>query len=273
MSSLFETGIRPIINDHLAKLAEEKRDYGDYWSASSAGYCMRKAIFDRLQVPYTGDEVDEARKQRIFSSGHIFHEWIQRITADSGASIAQEIELLDKDFMIKGHCDDIIRVGDHLILYDYKTAHSRSFHYAKDRQLEVSHYHKMQAGTYMYMIRAFQKLKNKPPNTRPFNWDSFDGLEPISEARILKISKDDLTMDEQQIIYTPVLEKQVLDYWLELNQWWAEKKFPPCTCADYENGFMAREKYNPYFYKGEPCSLEWYKKVWQKEKRYANTNG
>ena len=42
---MFETGIRPIIDEHLAKLAAEKRDYGEYWSASSAGYCMRKLIF------------------------------------------------------------------------------------------------------------------------------------------------------------------------------------------------------------------------------------
>ena len=49
--SLFETGIRPYIDEYLKKKSEERRDYGQYWSASSAGYCMRKVIYDRLGVP------------------------------------------------------------------------------------------------------------------------------------------------------------------------------------------------------------------------------
>lgn len=49
---LFETGVRPAIDAYLQKKAEEERDYGDYWSASSAGYCMRKLIFERLKVPH-----------------------------------------------------------------------------------------------------------------------------------------------------------------------------------------------------------------------------
>lgn len=253
MSNLFETGIRPIINQHLAELAEEERDYGEFWSASSAGYCMRKNIFERLKIPHTADEVDEARKQRVFSSGHIFHEWIQRITEKSGISVAQEIEMEDDDLMIRGHADDIVLIKGKPILYDYKTAHSRSFHYAKKLHQEVSHYHQMQVGTYLYILRSLSEGKDLP-------W------EGIEEARVLKISKDDLTMDEYQVIYTPALEQVVLAYWQELNRWWKIKKFPPCTCHLYEGGFMAKEKYNPFFYEGEPCSMEWYHKV-KKERK------
>jgi hypothetical protein len=32
---------------------------------------------------------------------------------------------------------------------------------------------------------------------------------------------------------------------------------------------MAKEAYNPYFYNGEPCSLEWYKK-WKLNKENDN---
>ena len=82
----------------------------------------------------------------------------------------------------------------------------------------------------------------------------------LTEARILKISKDDLRMEEQQLLWTPELETEVTDYWKRLNRFWKEKQIPPCTCADHENGFLASEKYNPYFYDGEPCSIKLYER-------------
>jgi hypothetical protein len=183
MTDLFNTGIRPSIDAHIAKLAEETRDYGDYWSASSAGYCMRKNIFDRLQIPHTTEEVEKARKQRIFSSGHIFHSWVQEITKQAGISIAQELELQDEDLMVRGHIDDLVLVNasgesleywlnktkdhggteeeyskmNHLILYDYKTRNSKNFNYSK----VPSYFHKMQTGTYVYMLRKLAKAELK----------------------------------------------------------------------------------------------------------------
>lgn len=237
--TLFETGIRPKIDEYLEEKSKERRDYGEYWSASSAGYCMRKNIFERLKLPHTNGD---ARNQRVFEAGHIFHEWVQRITRDSGLSIAQEQELKDDSVMVIGHFDDLIKIEDRFILYDYKTQNSRAFTWQKDKP--ISHFHKMQLGTYTYMLR-FQ-------------------YPDLEEARILKISKDDLRMAENVIYWTPELESRVLTYWRELNLWWKKYKtegiLPPCTCADYENGFMANEKYNPFFYRGEPCSKEWLEK-------------
>lgn len=253
MDNLFKTGIRPLVDEYLLEKAKEKRDYGDYWSASSAGYCMRKNIFDRLQVPYVNEE--DGRKQRVFESGHIFHEWMQRITKNAGLSIASEVELIDDKLMIKGHFDDLVLVDEHLILYDYKTQNSRAFNYKKPN---MSHYHTMQLGTYLYMLR-------KPEIAR-------DVLPPapkspeLKEARILKISKDDLRMSEEQLLWSPALQKQVVEYWSTLNGYWQAKKLPKCTCGDYEInsktgvGFMADPRYNPYYYDGEPCSLAWLKK-------------
>lgn len=171
MSDLFSTGIRPVVDDHLLKLSEERRSYGEYWSASSAGYCMRKVIFDRLQVPFVNDD---ARKQRVFSSGHIFHEWIQGITKEAGISIAQELELQDEVLMIRGHIDDLVlikgethvhidpaRNGEiheeqHLILYDYKTQNSKNFAtYAK----KPSYYHKYQLGSYLLLLKKLAKAE------------------------------------------------------------------------------------------------------------------
>lgn len=259
MPDLFNTGIRPAIDQHIAKLAEEKRDYGDYWSASSAGYCMRKNIFDRLQIPHTTEEVDKARKQRIFSCGHIFHDWIQQITKEAGLSIAQELELQDEDLMVRGHIDDLVLLPpedethmfteSNLILYDYKTRNSKGFAtYSKI----PSYFHKMQTGTYVYMLRKREWVEGFNKTDRE--------VGDLSEARILNISKDDLRMTEVQYMYSDKVEKEVVDYWTTLNGYWEEKKLPPCTCDKEAGGFMAKEKWNPYFYNDKPCSIEWFQK-------------
>lgn len=296
--TLFDTGIIPAINQHLLDEAAKVRDYGDYWSASSAGYCQRKVIFERLRVPPVNED---PRKQRVFSSGHIFHSWIQAITKETGLSIAQEVELQDEDLMIRGHFDDLVLVKkpaivsstefemtadnpamtgvkefDHLILYDYKTAHSKWFEYVKDRPM--SYYNKIQLGTYMYMLRKQtlwscnhdgMSLKNKSGWCAlgcGSDYNRMDKLPELTEARILKISKDDLRLHEQQLLWSDELSSEVRDYWTSLNKYWKEKKLPPCTCADYEKnsktgiGFMADPRYNPFFFEGEPCSIKWYTK-------------
>lgn len=264
MPSLFNTGVRPAIDQFLLDEAAKVRDYGDYWSASSAGYCQRKIIFERLGVPHSTE--DDPRKQRVFTAGHIFHDWIQGITKKAGLSIASEVELQDEGLMIRGHFDDLILVGEDLILYDYKTQNSRAFTYQKGKG--ISHFHRMQLGTYMYMLRKDVRSFDKPMGEK-------DGVAiahrlalhtaDLTEARILKISKDDLRMDENQLLWSPELERDVVGFWKTLNGYWKNKTIPKCTCADYEGGFMAREKFNPFFYNGEPCSIDWYNKF-KKEK-------
>jgi len=239
--SLFESGVRPAIDQYLLDKSKEVRDYGNYWSASSAGYCMRKSIFERLKVPYVRED---ARKQRVFEVGHIFHGWVQEITKNAGMSIEQELELQDEGLMVRGHIDDIVKIDDKFMLYDYKTQNSRAFSYKRP---EMSYFHKMQLGTYLYMLKVAGKYD-------------------VAEARICKISKDDLRMSEEQLMYTPELEKEVLDYWTELNTRWESKIMPACTCADREGGFMAKEAYNPYFYNGASCSLDWYNKCKENKK-------
>lgn len=240
---MYDSGIRPAIDNYLDKQASEERDYGEYWSASSAGYCMRKNIFERLKIPYVDEDPIEAkRKQRVYSAGHVFHGWIQSMTKATGLSTAQELELIDKTLKIKGHIDDLVKLDSRLVLYDYKTAHSKWFAYAQGKPM--SHYHRMQLGTYLYLLHKNGK--------------------DIREARLLKISKDDLRMYEQQLMWSDKLQKDIVEYWSTLNGYWKAGKIPACTCADFEVssstsiGFMADKKWNPYYYQDEPCSMAWY---------------
>jgi hypothetical protein len=146
--------------------------------------------------------------------------------------------------MIKGHYDDIIKAEDNLILYDYKTANSRSFDYKK----EMSHFHRYQLGTYLHMLRQTKEYKN------------------LTEARVLTIEKDTLRTKEFVLMWSDDLEAEILNYWNTINDFWKNKKLPPCTCEEQEGGFMAKPAYNPYFYNGQPCSREWYE-LWKLNKK------
>lgn len=243
--SLYDTGVRPAFDAYLLELSKEVRDYGKYWSASSAGYCMRKNMMEKLKVPYV-DTDSAARMQRVFLMGHKIHETVQQVTKDAGLSVSSEEEIIDDKIMVKGHYDDIIKTDFGLVLYDYKSVNSQAFKYKKDK---MSRYHTYQLGTYMYMLRKNPKYKD------------------LKEARIMNISKDDWRMAEIQLLYTPALEKLVYEYWATLNGYWNNKQLPKCTCADYEInsktgiGFMADPRYNPYYYNDEPCSLAWIAKM------------
>ena len=210
---------------------------------------MRRNIFERLGVPKVESE-DAARKQRVFTAGHLFHAWLQDITKQAGLSIAQEIELQDEDLMVRGHIDDLVSVNDNLILIDYKTQNSRAFSYKRP----MSHFHEMQLGTYMFMLKRLSMGLNG------FTDEQRVAIKHLTEARILKMDKDTLRMKEEQLMWSPQLEKKVVEYWSTLNGYWKAKKMPKCTCADFEGGFLASEKWNGYFYEDEPCSLKWYAK-------------
>lgn len=264
--SLFDTGVRPHIDAYLKKKSEEARDYGEYFSASSAGYCMRKVIFEKLGVPKIESDGD-ARRTRVFEAGHAFHKWYQDITKDAGISIAQELELQDEDLKIRGHFDDLVLIDGKLILYDVKTVNSRAFMWAKKKGNAISHYHRMQLGTYMYMLRRHHLTYGNGVDGANVDIDQIKPLlKDLTEARILKIEKDSLMMGEQQLMWTPDLERDVVQYWRTLNGYWKKKTIPKCTCADFEGGFLAKEAYNGYFYNGEPCSLDYYKQWKEKAK-------
>lgn len=265
MASLYDTGPRPIIDAYLKKRSEEVRNYGEFWSASSGGYCMRLNLMRRLGVPKVPELEDNATQTRIFEAGHIFHKFMQDLTKEAGISIAQEVELEDHKLMIRGHFDDLLLIDGRLLLVDYKTAHSASFKFKK-AQTEIGHYHKMQLGTYMYMLRkkAQENIKFNKKAISILDTDGYlEEMSELSEARILSISKDDLRMDEKQLLWTPALEKEVYGYWSTLNGYWKAQKLPKCTCLEHDGGFMGRRSkkgkvYNDFFYEDEPCSLKWY---------------
>jgi hypothetical protein len=251
--SLYATGVRPIMDAHLKKESEKVRDYKEYWSASSVGYCYRLNILKRAKVPPVPEILEsKERMQRVFSAGHIFHNWAQELTREAGISLSQEDELIDKKLMVKGHYDDIVQIGDKQILIDYKTVNSKAFNYP----YEMKSTHRLQLGTYMYML-------NKSKN-------------PILEARIVEIEKDALRMREGQLLWDQQLAHDVEEYWTNLNIYWDQFKqtrtLPECKCSEMVGAWMAKRSkdgriFNDYFLNGKPCSEEW----WQMNKHNVET--
>lgn len=266
MDSLFATGIRPLVDKAIL---EQQQEYPkDYFRVSSAGYCHRYVIMKRLSIPSVPERQDDVRSLRVFQAGHVFHEWMQKVTRDAGISIAQEAELVDEEWGVKGHFDDLVSLSapihverdlfgpvqpadwppKKLVLYDYKTQNSKAFTWQKGKPMSI--FHRMQLGTYLCLLRQ-----------------DHPGLE---EARILKISKDDLRLTEQQLLWSPQLEEEIAQYWLTLKAAWnryqATGQLPACTCAKIDGGWFGKRNstgrvWNDFFYNEEPCSLEWMNKT------------
>lgn len=251
--------LSPLIDKYLQGQQQEYPK--DYFRASSAGYCQRYVIMKRLGVTPVEERSDTSTDLRIFAAGHIFHEWMQRITKDAGISVAQELEVVDDELGVKGHFDDLVLVDDKPVLYDYKTQNSRAFTWQMGRPM--SSLHRMQLGTYMYMLR--QKAIKQANG-------GYLGLD-LTEARILKISKDDLRMKEEQLLWTPELENDVVSYWRKISAAWDHYQktgeLPPCECLKIDDGWFGRKTkagkvYNDYYYEDEPCSQKHFNK-WLKE--------
>jgi hypothetical protein len=115
-------------------------------------------------------------------------------------------------------------------------------------------------------------MKN-PPNLKEMSDTQLQAIVDLTEARTLKISKDDLRLAEVQYMWSDELESEILVYWLELQAAWELYKqdgiLPDCTCADHEGGFLAKEAYNPFYKYDEPCSLQHYQE-WRESQDAAS---
>ena len=201
--------IQPIINEYLRKEKEENKHDSKYFHASSLGSCKRKQIWTILKVPETNPLDD--RMLRVFSVGNVFHEWLQDKLAKAGVLIAKEQEVINEKYNYKGRFDALVKIENKNILYDFKTQHSKSFHYIKNNNEGVDEGKKLQVVSYAVM-----------------------GNIKVDECRILFISKDDLCFLEYIIPIEPY-KKKVIDELVELNVFLKTKKLPPAL-PEKENG-------------------------------------
>ena len=167
----------------------------DKFRCSSAGRCRLMRYWQR-QGRSVSDVPDE-RARRVFEVGHMFHEWVQDILDRRQLLIEREKEV--EDLHRIGHIDAIVREGGRIILYDFKTVHSRKFTYLK----EGADIH------YQYQITSYALML-------PYD---------VDEARIAYISKDDLRIREIPVDYEGIAPAVTDDWNILINAW--EKQVAP----------------------------------------------
>jgi hypothetical protein len=202
--------IEAIINKHLAEKQSVDRISSGKFHVSDAGRCHLMRYWKRENT--LPKEEFESRVLRIFEVGHIFHKWIQDVLKEQGVLKACELRVEDENRA--GMIDAIVESDGKLILYDFKTVHSRKFMWIK-KEADL-HYH-YQAATYASMV-------NKPSACLLFDdkGNSFDGFK-IDETRICYVSKDDLLFKEVPVF---IQLDELANDWTPLIAAW-DTKIPP----------------------------------------------
>lgn len=215
-----------LVDEYISeKRAEQIRSH-DKFRVSDAGRCHLMRFWKRQGKPST-DEPD-ARTQRVFEVGHLFHAWLQDLLDQKGMLTGREFEV--EDIHRIGHVDALVMNSDGLILYDFKTVHSRKFHYMKNGDGDL-HYH-MQAYTYATML--------------PFG---------VSDIRIAYISKDDLCIEEISVMGIDDISEYVKQDWYSLIDAWETQEEPKpnpmswecgycsyCTCCEHGQAVITEKK-------------------------------
>jgi len=191
--------IELIIDSYIAELNNNEICDKDNvkFRVSDAGRCHRMRYWKRQGKP-ASDLVD-SRTKRVFEVGHIFHKWVQNILLKQGVLESMEVRVEDTHRV--GHADALIRTPSGLVLYDFKTVHSRKFHHKRKEGADI-HY-LMQAVTYATMLPV-----------------------KVSDIRIAYISKDDLCIEEVSVFEYEGIQSLTEKDWNDLIFAW-EKQIEP----------------------------------------------
>lgn len=192
------------------KLEKEERDNSKF-RVSDAGRCRYMRFLKRLGVEFS--DKYENRVLRVFEVGHVFHRWLQDALEEKGLLFAKEYEVQDKHRL--GHIDAIVKTEEGLVLYDFKTVHSKKFNYLD--KVGVDEHYSMQAVSYYLLL---------PEEIR----------KEIVDVRIAYISKDDLRIAEFSVLSPEVIEKTEED-WEVLITAWEKGKEPEKNPKEWECGY------------------------------------
>lgn len=214
------------LNNYLREKQNEHTPSKNF-NASDMGKCYLMRYWKRQGKE--GEELDD-RSLRNFAVGDVFHDFFQKITAEKGISILSEdkMTIVDEEgnVLLSGRPDDLIRTPTgKLILYDYKTVHSKKFHYLVGGERD-KHYEKQ-------VLVYYLMLKDKFPE--------------LNDLRILYISKDDLCLKEMPVWIndkTVAAVKKEID---EINDYWKRQVEPPAQPqADWECKYCPYQSVCPY---------------------------
>lgn len=154
--------IQALLDDKLKAKDEQKRIRSHKFSPSSFGYCYRKQIFNRQDVPKTNPP--DARSLRIFACGNLFHDFVQQFFPDAQTEVLVELDDL------KGYAD-IVRDDE---VVDIKSCHSGQFNYLCTPGYDIA----TEKYSNIIQLMAYALYLGKP------------------RGRLVFVSKDDLRIEE-----------------------------------------------------------------------------
>jgi hypothetical protein len=202
-----------MLTEIIAKYIQEKRQAeirdNSKFRVSDAGRCHLMRYWKRQGKP--ASDMPDDRQLRVFEAGHVFHIWLQDILRPKGALI--EVPVEDEHRM--GHVDAIVQGDEGVILYDFKTVHSRKFHHNRKEGGNGDIHYAMQAYTYATML---------PPSIQ----------KELTDIRIAYISKDDLCIEEVSVFRMPDLPAKTTKDWEILLDSWIKKVEPNPNPLNWE---------------------------------------
>ena len=167
------------------------------WRPSRIGACRTGLYLERLGVK--PDTEFDARTLRVFETGKIFERWISDLLKQEARTYQEQVRLEWPEQDVTGYADALV---NDMLVYEYKTKHSKSFWYMKDKGEGPSLHNQMQ-------LWLALKILDKP------------------EGRLCYISKDDLSILEYIVfLKNESLEKATMEELRVLNLAWKEKVAP-----------------------------------------------
>jgi hypothetical protein len=118
---------------------------------STIGMCQRRIVFDMLMVPVAPHD---SRLLKVFENGHSVHERYQKLFADMGILLEEEMRLEKGD--ISGRTDALIKLytfdnqSGKELLVELKSAAEKSFKWMKEKNTPKVE-HKAQLQFYMHL--------------------------------------------------------------------------------------------------------------------------
>ena len=205
---------RPPLGDEAASIIlnvathQPHRDTSKF-RASDAGKCHRMRNWKRQGKAGKQDLSFEV--QMALQTGNLLHAFIQYALSRENVLAAAELELEDAHRI--GHLDALIKDGDKLMLYDFKTVGGKQMYYLK-KEARPKAEHVAQVLTYRAM------------------WQTARVLDPIHECRIAYVSRDTL-----EVLDLPVADERhaaVTRDWEMVGDYWARQATPPMCANGWE---------------------------------------
>lgn len=192
------------IDAYVDSLHEERAPDG-YWHPSSISGCLRQAVYEYRGTAKTNPR--DPRSQRVLRVGHVFHDFVQTAIEKTGLVdvFYREVKFTHEGLRLKGSVDGLVQYssGEWEVL-EFKTINSNAFRYAtRDPDSMPKPAHVIQVTAYLKALRECGGIDADGNVVPPLG-------DRLTQARVAYVSKDDLRVEEYDVLWSPVLEADLL---------------------------------------------------------------